>query len=248
MSKRQTALISGWSLIMMAILAAFSFGYAFPEFYQPDQINSFKDNILNKKELYRIMLIGGLLILILDLLVSYTLYCYFKNDNNKISLASSTLRIVYTLILGLATYYLTKNLSPIEFNSQLIVDNFKLFQLTWSAGLIIFGIHILLIGILMKLHNGIPKILWCLTLIAGVSYIAVHLLKLTNPNSEFVSTLEIILALPMAVGELGLAIWLIVRGGKEIKPVTDKVLKLNVSADSKDERNNFTTQVKTLNK
>ena len=217
MSKRLTALISGWSLILMAIFAAFSFGYAFPEFYQSEQINSFKASILNKKELYRSMLIGILLILILDLVVSYTLFGYFKNDNNRIALASAIFRIVYTLIFASATYYLTKNLNPNELNSEMIVENFKLFKLTWSTGLIIFGIHILLVGILMILHNSIPRVLSYLTMIAGVSYIAVHVLKLTNADAEFASTLEMILALPMAIGELGLAIWLLARGGKEIK-------------------------------
>ncbi len=52
-------------------------------------------------------------------------------------------------------------------------------------------------------------------MIGGEPYIVVHLLKITSTNSEFVRTLEMILALPMALGELGLAIWLLVKGGKE---------------------------------
>jgi hypothetical protein len=66
----------------------------------------------------------------------------------------------------------------------------------------------------MKLHQRIPKILWYLALIAGVSYVVVHFLKLTLPQSDIVNNLEMILALPMAIGELGLAVWLIVKGGK----------------------------------
>jgi hypothetical protein len=45
----------------------------------------------------------------------------------------------------------------------------------------------------------------------------VHLLKLTLPQSEFTRILEMILALPMAIGELGLALWLIIKGGKNYK-------------------------------
>ena len=33
-------------------------------------------------------------------------------------------------------------------------------------------------------------------------------------NPEFTGNLEMILALPMTVGKLGLAIWMIVKGGK----------------------------------
>ena len=48
-----------------------------------------------------------------------------------------------------------------------------------------------------------------------MSYVLVHLLKLNSP-SQFVSNLKMALALPMAFGEIGLAIWLLVKGGKDI--------------------------------
>jgi magnesium-transporting ATPase (P-type) len=215
MNNRRIAIITGISLILMAVIAGFSIGYAYSEFYKPEQLENFNGIILNNQVLYKNMLIGILIILILDLLVSYTLYKYFENDNRKISLASAIIRMIYTLIFGIATYYLTKNLNINEITSQSINTNFQSFELIWNSGLIIFGFHILLIGVLMKLHRRIPKILWYLTLIAGVSYIFVHILKLTSPNSEFVTSLEMILALPMALGELGLAIWLLIKGGKK---------------------------------
>ena len=79
----------------------------------------------------------------------------------------------------------------------------------------LFGIHLVLIGILMKIHKRIPKALWIITLIAGVSYVIVHSLKLTPLTSGIVNNLEMVLTLPMVLGELGLAIWLISKGGKE---------------------------------
>jgi len=67
----------------------------------------------------------------------------------------------------------------------------------------------------MKLHKLIPKILWYLTIVAGVSYIFVHLLKTTSPQlTELNNLINNILALPMTLGELGLAVWLIIKGGK----------------------------------
>ena len=70
----------------------------------------------------------------------------------------------------------------------------------------------------MKLHNKIPKILWSITLLAGVSYMITSFLKVVSPDSEFVETLIMILALPMTIGELGLAIWLWIKGGKGTTP------------------------------
>ncbi|WP_372367792.1 DUF4386 domain-containing protein [Candidatus Uabimicrobium sp. HlEnr_7] len=215
MNNIKLAKITGWSLILMALISGFSVGYAYQELYQPEQFSLLKDNLAQNIGLYKYMLVGILLILILDLLVSYTLFIYFKNDNKKISLVSAILRIIYTVIFGVATYYLTNNLNINKVDNQLIQNNFQLFQSIWSVGLIVFGVHIVLVGILMKLHKRILKILWCLTLIAGMSYIVVHFIKLNNPHSELADTLEMILALPMALGELGLAIWLLIKGGKE---------------------------------
>jgi hypothetical protein len=209
----------------MTIIAGFSIGFAFSEFNQPEQLSSTKDIILAHPVLYKNMLAGILVILLLDLLVSFTLYKYFKNDSRKISLVAGILRVIYTLTFGMAAFNLAKNLNIHEVSIQMIQANFQSFQSIWSIGLVIFGCHLILIGFLMKLHKRIPKILWYLTLIAGFSYVVVHLLKFTHPNSEFVSISEMILSLPMAIGELSLAIWLIIRGGKNDKPMKVSIAK-----------------------
>ena len=215
MSKRKLAKITGWSLILMALISGFSLGYAYPEVYNSESINSSKNLLVDNLELYKSMLLGILVILFLDFVVSYTLYNFFKKDNKKVSLLSGIIRVVYTLLFGIATIYLVKNINIGELNNNLINSNFHRFESIWSIGLILFGIHLVLVGILMKIHKRIPKILWYITLIAGISYIIVHLLKLASTTSNITGNLEMILALPMALGELGLAIWLIVKGGKE---------------------------------
>lgn len=215
MNQRQIAKITGISLITMAIIAGFSIGYAYTKFDQPEQFELLKDNIVQNTGLYYSMLIGILIIIILDFIVSYTLYKYFEDDHKKISLLSGIIRAIYTLFFGIATYYLTQNLNTIELTNQIANSNFQQFQTIWNSGLVVFGFHILLIGYLMKLHLKIPKFLWYTTLIAGISYVIVSLLKLENPNSEMVKNLIMLLALPMTVGELGLAIWLLMKGGKQ---------------------------------
>jgi len=196
MNQRRIAITTGISLVIMAIVAGFSVGYAYAEFYNLEQLEFLKDSILQNMGLYQSMLIGILIILILDLLVSYTLYKFFEDDNKRMSFLSGVIRVVYTVIFGIATYYLTKNLNTNELTNQIANSNFQQFQVIWNGGLVVFGFHILLIGFLMKLHMRIPKILWYLTLIAGVSYVVVHLLKLGSPNSEMVKNLEMILVLP----------------------------------------------------
>lgn len=214
MNKRKTAVITGSSLLLMAIVAGFSFGYAYPIFDAPAQGEFLKDNLLQNRGLYQGMLAGILVIIILDFIVSFTLYKYFEDDHKRMSIISGVIRAIYTLIFGIATYYLTENLNTNELTNQIASSNFQQFQTLWNSGLVVFGFHIVLIGILMKLHLKIPKILWYITLIAGISYVLTSLLTLKSPDSDMVKNVVMILALPMTIGEVGLAIWLLLKGGK----------------------------------
>jgi len=216
-NQRRIAIITGVALLLMAFVAIFSIGYAYTQFDNPEQSEFLKDNILQNRGLYQSMLIGILIIIILDFIVSYTLYKYFEKDHQRMSMVSGIIRAIYTLIFVIATYYLTKNLNTNELTNQIASSNYQQFQTIWNSGLVVFGFHIILIGWLMKLHRKIPKILWYITLVAGISYVVTSFLKVLNPDSEMVKTLIMILALPMTIGELGLAIWLWIKGGKETK-------------------------------
>lgn len=215
MNQRRMAIITGVSLILMAIIAIFSFGYAYTKFDNPLQIELMKENVILNDGLYLSMLIGILIIIILDFIVSYSLYKFFEDDRKNIARLSGIIRAIYTVIFGIATYYLVNNLNASELTNQMVNLNFQYFQTIWNSGLVVFGIHILLIGFLMLLHTKIPKLLCYITLTAGLSYIIVSLVKLQNPNSEMVNLLVMLLALPMTVGELSLAIWLWIKGGKK---------------------------------
>ncbi|MDR2232031.1 MAG: DUF4386 domain-containing protein [Tannerella sp.] len=216
MSVRTIAKITGWSLVAMAVIAGISLGYAYEEVFGAIQAGAVGDFML-----FQVVLFGLLLTVILDFTVSFTLYRFFKNNNSVISLISMMLRIIYTLILIIAAFSLINSWDILNTDQIAVVANFERFMFIWTGGLIIFGFHLTLIGFLMKIHPGINKILWMLTIVAGVSYIIVHALKAVSLSSEqWVKSLEMILMLPMAAGELGLAIWLIVRGGKG--PSTEK--------------------------
>jgi hypothetical protein len=212
--QRINAIMTGYSLILMVIVAGFSIGYAFPKFFDVNQLEITHSNLSGNLQLYLSMLIGIVLVIILDILVSWTIYQFFKNDNKKVAIMSFILRIIYAVIFGVATYFLVANLGQGN-NNELLNSNFNSFETVWTLGLIVFGLHLLAVGILMKVHRNIPKVLWILTLIAGISYFVVHILKSMLPQlSEFTETLNNVLSLPMVLGELGLAIWLIVKGGK----------------------------------
>lgn len=89
----------------------------------------------------------------------------------------------------------------------------KAFDSIWAFGLIIFGGHLLVIGYLSFKTNTIPKVISILLVIASIGYMLIHFCKVFLPQFETVTTyLEISLSVPMALGELGLGIWLTYMG------------------------------------
>lgn len=85
----------------------------------------------------------------------------------------------------------------------------------WSIGLLIFGLHIFLLGYLVLRSGYVPKTLGVLLIIASVGYLTIHSAKLLFPGYEnYITIIEWIFILPMVVGELGLALWLLIKGVK----------------------------------
>ncbi|HMW40010.1 MAG: DUF4386 domain-containing protein [Saprospiraceae bacterium] len=213
-SQRTSALITGYSLLLMAVIAGFALGYAYPTFNPMNQSDMAIQRVSEHRLLYVLMLVAMIMIAILDVIVSWTLFQYFKDANRPLSFIASLLRVVYTILFGWAILFLFKNLSQ-ETDYASMCQHFSSFETIWSTGLMVFGAHLFAVAMLMRQHQRIPNWIWNLTLIAGVSYFAIHLIKLTMPDSEkLIDYLNKIFGLPMTLGEICLALWLVVKGGR----------------------------------
>ena len=120
--QRKNVLITGYSLVLMTLVAGFAIGYAFPKFYDKNSLETLPQLLTANTGLYRQMLGALWLIVILDILVSWTLYRFFKPDNRRLSVVSLILRLVYTLLFGVAICYLFANsagvMDPVEINNN----------------------------------------------------------------------------------------------------------------------------------
>ncbi|MEZ4772485.1 MAG: DUF4386 domain-containing protein [Bacteroidia bacterium] len=224
-SQRKTAIIAGVSLVVMAITAGFAFGFVFQGLVVPEDAETTAQNIRASLSLFRAGIFGWLIVLILDILVAWALYQFLKTINQSISLLTAWLRLVYVVFLGAGllnfvfVLLLTRGENYLQVfdtgqQNSMILMFVNGFSGIWSLGLIVFGLHLLGLGYLALRSGFIPRFLGILLVIAGGSYLIVHLGFLLLPAYAGVKTAEMILSLPMAVGELGFAIWLLIRGGK----------------------------------
>lgn len=228
-SQRRAAVIAGITMLVMAGCAAFAVGFVNSNLIVKGNAGATINNIFNSLALFRSGVFGWLVILVSDIIVSWALYSFLKQVDNSVALLGAWFRLIYCAILGVSILNLvcvllilsggnTPAVQSEQLNAQVMLY-IDAFNKMWSFGLIIFGLHLLIIGKLVLKSGFIPKILGILLLIAAVSYIIVHLLHVFFPQFEQTTViLENILSLPMALGELAFGIWLLIRGGRTSKP------------------------------
>lgn len=210
---RAAALTAGISLLVMAAAAIFGYGIIHPQIVVPGDSQATAQLIASNAGLYRLELAVWLLILITDILVAWAIAVFFSPHNKALAVTTASFRLVYAAILAAAIYSMAT--AP---GSTDPLSNFDRFETIWSAGLVVFGVHITLLAVLTAKSGIVPKVLVWFLYIAGPSYFIVHGIPFafaTAAAAKVADTLNMILALPMTVAELGLAVWLIAKGGKQ---------------------------------
>lgn len=216
--KEKTAgLVAGTALIVMAIAAGFSYGFVQNQLVDASAEVT-RQNLVENKSLFLAGVAGWIVIFITDLIVAGALYLFFRNSMKRISLVTAILRIMYTLVLGVAILQLVA-IVPALTNADAataISAHFASFEKIWSAGLFIFGFHLLGLGFLSVKSQHIPAFFGYLLYIAGAGYVLVHAAtQFALLSQPVIDSAERILALPMALGEILLAFWLIYNGIKK---------------------------------
>jgi len=87
------------------------------------------------------------------------------------------------------------------------------FHYEWSLSILIFAIHVALLGYLVARSGYIPRIMGVLLMVAGVGYVINYLRPYLYPD------LDLGFLFVAFFGEFIFAVWLLVRGRKIPEPV-----------------------------
>ena len=149
--------------------------------------------------------IGLVGVFLLDVVVSLGIIKYHKKEKPKLAKKSGILRLIYTAFLGVGIGY--------SFGG-----NVSMFNSIWGVGLIVFGVHLISLGILFNNNGGkkwVNILIKSLLIAAGIGYIIQYVGILLVPNPiGFAAAIETIFILPMILGEVFYALWMLIKGGK----------------------------------
>lgn len=218
-TNRKLALIAGLSLLLMAIIAGFAYGYVFQNIYVENKGTATLQNVNSSEQPFQLFFYCFTIVLVLDIVVSCIFYFFFRQVNKVLSLTSALFRLIYSFVLGIA---LLKIVSVMQLFNHLpqteimIITKLKSFLDIWSFGLILFGFHLFSLGFLIFKSGFMPKILGVLVLLGSICYIATNTANMLMPNYiVYKETVDMFLSMPMALGELALAVWMVFKGGKD---------------------------------
>ncbi|WP_372009093.1 DUF4386 domain-containing protein [Paenibacillus chitinolyticus] len=210
----------------MTLAAFFSYGFVHESLMAQGDASRTFQAVTSSRALFKAEIFGWVIILICDIVVAWAFYIFLKPVHKHLSLLGAWFRLVYAAVLGTALLNLIVVLLLSGRAGYLSLINtgqlqayvrmyLEAFGLIWSMGLIIFGGHLLIVGILAFKSERIPKIIGIFLLMASIGYMAVHLCNLFLPDYETLTKLlNVVFIIPMVAGELGFGVWLLARGGK----------------------------------
>ncbi|MCB0278049.1 MAG: DUF4386 domain-containing protein [Calditrichaeota bacterium] len=204
MSKRTLSQLAGGSYIIIFFAAIFA-NFFVLEAIQAEPMKTVRENGL----IVRFGILAFIITVVFDVVVAWALNELYKN--HILSGLSTYFRMMHAAIMGVAVSTL-----PLVFEAPSgteILAHVHNFNIIWLIGLFFFGIHLILLARII----GKPKWIAVFLMIAGFMYMidtSAHFLLADYQN--YASIFLTLVVIPSIVGEMSLAIWLLIRGGKEI--------------------------------
>jgi hypothetical protein len=219
---RQAALIAGFGYLLSPV------GYAeglYPKLVIANNIEQTVQNIAMHREKFAVAIICYLVCFIEDVVIAWALYYLLVPVNKAMSMLTAWFRLMYTAmalyaVMDLATVhrvvttpdYLTLfGSGPLQAQVKLLLSTFRY---DWSLSLIVFGVHLVLLGYLILRSGYIPWIIGVLLVIDGLGWVTDSLQAYFYPNANLKYLFVTFL------GELFFMLWLLIRGWKIREPQT----------------------------
>jgi hypothetical protein len=218
---RQAALVAGVTYLLNPV--SYAEFHIYPKLVAANDAAETAQNISAHPGLFAAGILCYVISFVGDIILAWALYFLLAPVNRALSLLASWCQLVYAAAalcsvfsllnvyhLLITPYYLT-----LFGSSQLQAQVwFQLhsFHSEWSMSLIVFGIHLVLLGYLVYRSGYIPWIVGIALLIAGAGWIIGGVGPYIFPNTNFDFTMM------TAFGEVIFILWLWIRGWKIQEP------------------------------
>ncbi|MEV7972020.1 DUF4386 domain-containing protein [Cellulomonas sp. NPDC089187] len=142
------------------------------------------------------------LVIVLDLVVAFGFFGLLRSVSTDLAAAATALRVGYAMVFLTAAGHLAVARDAAPVRPEDAVRAVDAFQSTWDLGLVVFGLHLILLGVLIWRSVILPRWLGALVIVAGAGYVVDALVIVFGADLSKVGTVTF-------VGEFALALWLV---------------------------------------
>ena len=224
--RRTMALLAGWSYAAMFGLAVFANFFVRERLVDTTDAAATFANMADNQGIVRVAIMALVIVFALDVVVAWALYHVFRPAGAALSALAAWFRLVYTIFLGVAVVFLYLVLrlvdgtdhiaalgsTALEANTMLALEAFNA---TWLVGLVAFGLHLILLGVMIVRSGIAHRLLGVAVAVAGAAYVfdtsAYTLYSHYAANAEVFTA---IVAGPAVLAEAALTLWLLLRAGR----------------------------------
>jgi hypothetical protein len=214
-SQRNAAITAGVGLLIMTVAAIFA-TFVHDSVLVSGDAASTANNILANELQFRLSILSFLFVIVLDVIVAWGLYVFFRPVNRHLSLLAAWFRVVYAVVFLVTILDLGNALRLLHSTETLVVlDTSQLqaqallalntFDDGWSFALSVFGLHLIVLGYLVFKAGSMPKIVGAFLVIAGLGYMFDSITGFLFPN------FGVTIGQFTFIGELLLALWLVMK-------------------------------------
>ncbi len=218
MAPRWAALVAGLSYISNPV--AYAELYAYPKLVVAHDIGATVANINAHGTMFAGMIACYLVnFIVCDIVMAWALYSLLAPVSRALSMLAAWFQLVYAAMGLVAVYNLVSVLhllripeyreifGPAQLQAQTLL-HLRAFHQQFDFALVLFGLHLVLVGCLIAASRYIPKILGVILIITGCGYILNTLGPYFSPTGDFGWTFVTFF------GEIVFMLWLLIRGWK----------------------------------
>jgi hypothetical protein len=205
---RTASLTAGIALALIIVLAPFGVFGAVGALVTPGDAGRTAHDILGSEGLFRWGIASLILVVILDVVVAAALFTVFEPVNRSVSIMAASFRLAYAAVYLAAISQLVVALGLLG-NPDQALAAVHTYDTVWHVGLILFGAHLLLLGVLAYRSDVMPRIFGILLMIAGLGYLA------DGFGLVLVPAYALDISRFTFVGEAALMFWLLIKGSRK---------------------------------
>jgi uncharacterized membrane protein YhdT len=208
--------VAGTGILLVALLAAFGNIVVLDGLVTEGDAARTATDILASEGTFRLGVGALYLVVVLDVVVAWALARYLSPVHAGLARLAGWFRLAYAAVFLVALSQLAgiprllagdgygDAFTPAHLQGEALM-HVEAFHDTFFAGLVLFGVHLVLVGHLVWRSGTMPRLLGVLLVVAGSGYVFDTVAALLVPEPSFVVSNVTFL------GEFLLALWLVVR-------------------------------------